>query len=421
MMKVTAVSTLATLALISACGTSSTSRSSGTGGSGAGTGAGASGSGAGGAAAADPLYSIASLVEGPNGRTLYLQTVTSLDKDLTNAAAIEVPGNSRHWAHEGSVYIGLAEEPTIVKYTPNAAGQLVEAKRVSFENYGLSSIPAGLAFISGTKAYLMAEKQYTAIIWDPAAMELRGTIDLTSLKRDGYNAELSMVTVSDNTVYAPLRYVNFQAADILHDVSVLILDAAQDKIVNVAHDDRCPSAEQPAVLPDGSVYVLADGRSFMAQNYAIAAQKPVPKNCILRILPGQTSFDPKYYVAVPTLGGGKDVATPLWYVSDKVGYAKLFYPDAVKPGADTSGFNLWVNPVFKLWKFELGDEAAAQEVKGAPFSMVAFGGARVDGKLYIGEAQDSASCTVYELDPKTTEATAKFKMAGLMRDLYRLR
>jgi len=367
------------------------------------------------------LYSIGSIIQNPEGRTLLVQTLQSLDEDINNDNALEFSGNARHWAHGGAVYIGLAEEPTIEKYVPDAGGKLVSSGRVSFLSHGLTSVPAGQVFISDTKAYLFAEGQYRVIVWNPSTMEIAGEIDLSMLKKDDFNIELWTASLAGDRVYVPLRYVNFNAKEIFHQVSVVQIDAAADKVVGVAHDDRCVGASTPAVTDDGTVYVLADGRSYLAQVYAVEKKETPPANCILRIRPGETSFDPDFFVSVPSIAGGRDVVTSLWYVRDGVGYAKMYYPEQLEPGADTSGFQFWFNPAFKLWRIQLGDQVSAEEVNGAPFSMIAFGGASIGGSLFLGETQDAKTCTVYAMDPDKNQAEPRFEMQGAMRDLYRLR
>jgi len=370
---------------------------------------------------ATELHSIGAIVQNPEGRTLLVQTLRNLDEDLDNSAALEFSGNSRHWAHGGAVYIGLAEEPTIEKYVPDEGGTLSLSGRVSFLSYGLASIPAGHLFLSDTKAYLFAEGQYEVIVWNPLAMEIDGEIDLSELQLDGFDIELWTPSALGDHVYVPLRYVNFDAGEILHQASVIQIDAAHDEVVGVAHDDRCVGAGEPAVTGDGIAYVLADGRSYLAQVYATARMETPPTNCVLRILPGETSFDPDFHVEVPSFAGGRDVATSLWNMGGGVGFAKMYYPEQVAAGADTSGFNFWFNPAFKLWRIELGDDVSAQEVEGAPFAMAAFGGVSMDGSLFIGETQDGATSTLYEVHPDTNRAEARFEMQGVMRDLYRLR
>jgi hypothetical protein len=370
---------------------------------------------------ATELYSIGAIVQNPEGRTLLVQTLGSLDHDIDNSRALEFSGNARHWSNGGAVFIGLAEEPTIEKYVPDSSGALVSAGRVSFLSHGLSAIPAGNIFLSETKAYLFAESQYQVIVWNPSTMEITGEIQLSSLKMDGYDIELWRATRAGSRVYAPLRYVNFDAKEILHRVSLVDIDADRDEIIAVAHDDRCVGAEEPAILDDGSVYVLADGRSYLAQVYAAAQKQEPPKNCILRMLPGQTSFDPDFHVEIPSLTGGKDAASALWHTGVGVGFAKMYHADKLAPGADASGFQFWMNPVFKLWRVTLGQTPIAEEVQGAPFSMLAFGGQIIDGKLFIGETENAQTSTVYEVDPVANQARARFTMQGAMRDLYRLR
>jgi len=370
---------------------------------------------------ATELYSVGSIVQNPEGRTLLIQTLRTLDADIDNGAAIEFAGNSRHWAHGGAVYIGLSEEPTIEKYVPNDAGELIPSGRVSFLSYGLTSIPAGHVFLSDTKAYLFAEGQYLVLVWNPSTMEIEGQIDLSDLQMDGYDIELWSVTGAGNRVYVPLRHVNFDAGEILHRVSLVQIDAERDEVVAVAHDDRCVGAGEPAVTEDGAVYVLADGRSYLAQVYAMQRMETPPTTCVLRVLPGETSFDPGFHVEIPSLTGGRDAVTSLWYVGGGVGFAKMFYPERLAPGADTSGYDLWFNPVFKLWRIHLGDQVSAEEAEGAPFSMLAFGGVSLGESLFIGETQDASTSTVYEARRDTNQSEARFQMQGVMRDLHRLR
>ncbi|WP_169796516.1 DUF4374 domain-containing protein [Chondromyces crocatus] len=367
------------------------------------------------------LYSVGSIVQSPEGRTLLVQTLRSLDEDTTNENALEFAGNSRHWAHGGAVFIGLDEEPTIEKYVPDEAGVLQPSGRVSFLSFGLTSIPAGNIFLAENKAYLMAEGVYKIIVWNPSTMEIDGEIDLAPLKREGFDIEIYYPNRAGNRVYTPLRYVNFAAGEILHEVGLVQIDTDGDVVVADAHDDRCVGASQPAIADDGTLYVLADGRSYLAQLYATQRMTPPPKNCILRILPGETTFDPDFYTEIQAITGGKEVVTPLWYAGGGVGVAKMFYPDQIPPGTDTSGYKLWYQPAFKLWRIELGDTVRAEEVPGAPFSMNAFGGVTLDGRVFIGETEDGATSTIYEVDPDESRIQSHFVMEGLMRDLYKLR
>src|SRR5689334_8161909 len=85
-----------------------------------------------------PLYALGSVVIQPDGRrTTYVQTLSSLDVTrVDNTRAVEIPGNGTLLIHDGHAFVGLAEEPTVVRYTPDAAGVLREDGRVNFLREG---------------------------------------------------------------------------------------------------------------------------------------------------------------------------------------------------------------------------------------------------------------------------------------------
>lgn len=62
---------------------------------------------------------------------------------------------------------------------------------------------------------------------------------------------------------------------------------------------------------------------------------------------------------------------------------------------------------------------SAREVDGAPFGVIGFAGAAVDGKHYTGVG-DAAQSVVYEVDPETGAAVPTFTMDGYFYGLSRL-
>jgi hypothetical protein len=368
----------------------------------------------------DPLYSVGSVVQDTEGnRTMYLHTVSSLDQHLDNTDGIEIPGNVRHWAHDGAVFIGLDEEPTLTRYRPDVSGALVEEGRVSFLDYGLPGIPAGFAFLSDRKAYLMSEVGYEVIIWDPREMTITGTLDLSAYQVEGYSVELWSATVVGDLLYVPLRHADFVAGVFVEEVAVIVIDHTTDAVVGVARDERCVAASQPMLGDDGYVYVMGDGRSYLLQVYAMASGEEPPHNCILRMKAGEATFDPDFFVDIPALTGGPDAATPLWGAPGSVAWARLFHAEDVPPGTDASGFAFWSIPAFRLWRFELGDTVVAEPVEGVPPGFVDFGGSVVDGHLFAPVSAEPTSTTVYEISPEG--ALERFTMDGLLRDIHRLR
>lgn len=372
------------------------------------------------------LYSLGSIIYQPGGtRTTYIQTIPSLDIDrVTNENAIELPGNGIHLAHGGHVYIGLAEEPTMVRYTPDADGTLRENGRVSFLNQGLASTGFGNAFVSDTKAYMFSEAQYVAVVWNPQTMEITGTIDLSYLQKEGFDVEFWTVSYYQGRVYVPVRYANWNDFRIDKSVTLMIIDAETDAILATATDSRCHSGGRPVFTPSGDAYVMADGRNWSAQLFATVAGSEVPTNCLLRIRAGALEFDPDYLVEIPTMTDGLEVATELETSVDGAGvaFAKMFYPDQLPAEVPiASDFAFWEEPAFKMWRIELGDTPSAMPVSDLPFSALAWEGAPLEGKLYTGESPDYATSRIYEIDPETNRAVPLFEMEGTFYGLRKLR
>ncbi|APR84274.1 Hypothetical protein A7982_09623 [Minicystis rosea] len=399
------------LLLLASCGSSSES----TGGAG----------GTGGQAASGPLYALGSVVLNDDGtRTTYVQTIKSLDiTSIDNKNAIEVPGNGTLTPFGDSILVGLAEEPTIVRYKPDAAGVLRETGRVSFLNYGLSHADFGSVVADPTHAYMISSEQFLAIQWNPTTMEVTTTTDLAYLKQDGFDTEFWTTTARDGKVYIPARYANWDDGVILKKVSLVILDAASGKVLGTAEDDRCYSGGRPSFTANGDAYVMADGRSYSAQMYANAAGQPPPPNCILKIPAGTTAFDPNYLREVPKITNGLETTGEMLSVVDGSGVAftLMFYPSQLPSDVKPVDFGFWSYPVFKGWRIELGDEPKGTEVSDMPFTTIGFDGAVMDGKLWIGTGPDTAQSLLYEFDPATNKATKRFLMDGLFYGIHKLR
>jgi hypothetical protein len=376
--------------------------------------------------AVSTLYSLGSIIEDADGeRTTYVQTITSLDIDqATNAEAIELPGNGIHLAHGGHVFLGLDEAPTMIRYTPDASGTLQENGRLSFTTLGVTSVGFGNAFVSDRKAYMVSEQQYVAAVWDPEAMELITSIDLSYLEKDGFDVEFWTVTYYQGRVYIPVRYTNWGDRIVDQSVTLVIIDAEADTILATATDSRCYSGGRPVFAPNGDAYVMSDGRNWSAQLFATMNGDPVPANCLLRIRAGALEFDPDFLVEIPSLTGGLEVATELETGLDGSGvaFAKMFYPDEVPAEVPLDdNFEFWQEPAFKMWRIELGDTPSAMPVEDIPFSALAWEGASVDGKLYTGESPDYTSSLIFEIDPAANRAVPLFEMEGTFYGLRKLR
>ncbi|MEM6955921.1 MAG: hypothetical protein AAF645_09530 [Myxococcota bacterium] len=371
------------------------------------------------------LYSVGTIVTQPTGRTLFVQTVPSLEGSLNLDSAIEAPGNSRHWAYEGSVYVGLGQEPTLIRYVPDEEGRLQEVDRLSFSRFGVGRMPPALTFLSPTKAYLLLYEELTLAVFDPTAMEITGEVDLSSLGEEGFTSELWFPTLSEGRLYVPVRPVNYATFDIVPSVRVAIFDTERNTLLGVADDRRCVAASRPAVGPDGDVYVIGEGRNYITQVLAEARDAEAPPTCLLRIRAGETRFDPDYFVDVASFTEGLGAATGMWQVPGEPGvaYAKMVDLSALPEDASLTALNLFGFSIFRFWRIELGDEVRAVEVGDQPASTIDFGASSVDGLLYfgVGDTSMGGETNVLRIEPSANRSATAFSLTGSLRDIYRLR
>jgi hypothetical protein len=371
---------------------------------------------------ANAQYVLASVVLTDEGRTTYVQVLPSLSGHVTNEKAVEIAGNGAIAVFGRHVFVGLAEEPTWVRYTAGADGTIRQTGRISFMGHGLRRIDFGNAIVDAHTAVSVSSEQYMAIVWDPEDLVIKGTIDLAHLKQDGYELEVWTTIAHDGLVYVPGRWANWTDGRILPRVSLTILDPRRQMLLGTAESTRCASGGRPIFARDGYAYVMGDGRNYSIQMYANARGEAPPKNCLLRIGPGKTEFDPEYHREISSLTGGHESASELETVAQGSGIAftKLLYPEALPAGVKPDDFEFWEHRVFKAWQIDLGDDPQAKEVAGLPFSALGFEGSAVDGKWYTGESPDYSRSVVYEVDPAANTAKEKFSMDGLFYALRRL-
>lgn len=365
-------------------------------------------------------FVLGSVVITPDGRTTYFQVVPELDGEVTNEAAVEAPGNGVILSRGRDVFLGLAESPEWVKYTVAEDGTLAETGRLSLANEGFSYVDYGNVLVSDEVAVSVSSASLVAVVWNPRTMQIVRTIPLPHLQRDGYDVEVWTTVAQDGLVYVPSRWSDWTGGRIWPGVQTTILDPVAGEIVAIATDDRCASGGRAVRGDDGYTYVMGDGRSYSAQMFANAGGDPAPANCLLRIPPGETAFDPDWSVEIPSLTGGLEVATELETPApgSSTGFAWMFHEDELPDGVEPVDFGFWGYPVFGLWRLALGDEPTAAPVEGVPHGVLGFGGSAVDGNLYVGLG-DTEQSVVYEVSPDG-EARETLTMDGYFYHLARL-
>jgi hypothetical protein len=359
-------------------------------------------------------------IDADGNRTSYAQIADELSGHFDNASAIEAPGNATFLTRGSDFFYGLAESPTWVRYSTQ--GGFTETGRLSFLNFGLTYMDFSNVIVDAETAVSVLTGPAVAVVWDPTAMSVKGTIDLSHLVRDGYSLEAWTVVAHDGLVYVPGRWADWEGGRILQRMSLTVLDPASMSVVAVAEDDRCGAGGQVTFDSRGYAYMMGDGRNQMMQVFAAARGEPVVPNCLLRIAPGGTDFEDDFFFEIPTLTAGLDSMTEMQSatLTDGIGFAMMEYPDRISPDLDQVNFEHWDTPAYKMWRIQLGDAPTAEVVEGANFSVVGFSPAAVAGKLYNPESEDGSESSVYEIDPQANTAVLRFTMDGYFAGLLPL-
>ncbi len=360
-------------------------------------------------------------IDADGNRVSYTQIVDHLSGSFDNSTAIEAPGNATFLTRGSDFFYGLAESPTWVRYSTEG-GSFTETGRLSFANFGLTYMDFSNVIVDADTAVSVLTEAAVAVVWNPTTMSVEGTIDLSSLVRDGYSLEAWTVAAHDGLVYIPGRWADWEGGKILQRMSLTILDPKARSVVAVAEDDRCGAGGQVTFDSRGYAYMMGDGRNQMMQVFSAARGEPVVPNCLLRIAPGATDFEEDYFFEIPALTGGLDSMTELQSATrtDGIGFALMEYPDRISADLDQVNFEHWDTPAYKMWRIVLGDTPTAEVVDGANFSVVGFSPASVAGKLYNPESEDGSESRVYEIDPATNTATLRFTMDGYFAGLLPL-
>lgn len=363
------------------------------------------------------------VIDADGNRTTYVQTIPSLDAGpFTNDRAIEAPGNGVVLGGGRHFFIGLAEEPTWIRYSLDDSGAIVESGRLSFLNLGATRIDFGNALVDDNTAVSVLSAQATAVVWDPTRMEILGEIDLSHMVRDGFSLEVWTTTAYNGLAFIPARWSDWQGSRIGLGVQTTIVDPVAMRVVGVAEDDRCASGGRVVFDDQGFAYVMGDGRNYSIHMFANASGGSAPDNCLLRIRPGSTDFEESYFYTIPSLTGGLQSITELETAvqGSSLGFAKMFYPDELPAGVEPIDFDFWGSPAHKMWRIQLSDPPTAEEVEGIPFSTIGFAGSPFEGRLYTGESPDGNTTEVYEVDPVSNTARLRFTMDGYFNGLYEL-
>lgn len=362
----------------------------------------AAGAGGDSSSSVEPLYVVSTGVISGEDFLGYLVPFHSFEAgttfNLDNAA--ELGGGAWIFNRPGdaSVYVASLYEPTIVRWEVKDEGDFVKHETLNFTNLGIGSayLAATAPIFSATKSYFADEEQDQIIVWNPEAMELIGTIalgddDIGNLRPIPEGA----ILVRGDKLVVTVGWRDADDTTLYSDhVRVVTIDTNTDEIVDSRIENRNVHEALNTVASDGTAY-YSPYSLYAAYTEIGAGHGASP--LVMRILPGDTSFDQDFLLDLRTLVGGRP-AGDYTLIDDDTALIRAWHPEIVDP-VDPSDWQavLWGQAGFKWWRWHVGDDEAVEIANQKPGAQGAtvF---KIDGKTYTTlYADDLLSTDVVEI------------------------
>lgn len=344
-----------------------------------------------------PMYSLATSIFSQAGSATYVSVFDSLEvTGLDLEKAREHSGFATIGAVDGMLFVGAGEAPELTRYNVHSGGNLEEAGKISFANYGLTSAPLYLNhFVDSTSAYLVLEET-KRIVWNPSTMQISGVADAPGLARErsglvvksGYDR--SMV-VRDGYSFQPFYWTDGTYYDFSPSSQIAVYSNTDDSLVKLI-DAPCPGLDVATQDEAGNLYF---------SNWVFSAAAPVleedaPDTCVVRIKKGELDLDAGWTKSLSAMVGNRQTAA-FRYLGENVGVVAVFHDENVTINDDTEPSVITSGNHWKLWRVNLETQAAAP-VGGLDFIAGGYYAFRIEGRTFLLlPTADYAKTAVWEL------------------------
>jgi hypothetical protein len=380
---------------------------------------GSGGSGSGDAGGGDPLYAISTEIMSDDSSTSYVRTLKSIDAgEIDIKAAREFAGRATIAAFNGSLYVADGETPSVLRFSVDEGGNLAETGRVSFLNYGQSSVALddwNNTFVSPTKAYMIDWASGNQIVWNPEAMTISGQIEIPGLVKQGWEIDGTPGIVRGNRMYRVFVWGSWETYSFAEDQSLVVIDIETDKVVSTITERRCPALNNRITRDE------SDNLYFSNWIYNVPATltSGAAKSCALRIKAGSDSFDPHWSLAYAPMTEGREAAGFVYLPGDR-GLLDVFHHERVTIDANTDPLDLALSTNWRMWTVDLTTRTAKQ-VEGLDWLAGGFSVMALEGRSFVMVPGANYTRTFgYEVSPEGV-ATRRFETRGWSSQLVKVR
>lgn len=320
--------------------------------------------------ATGPLFAVTSEINTGSAYQSYLVVTDDITREqhLDISDGIELPGRARGVGPEGGrvVFTSGDEAPTLTRHDVMDDGTLVEGGTFTFAPAGVQSISeyqSQFYFVNETKAYYFDGATRSIVVWDPQALAISSSIDLSALARTDALLFFSQSPAIEmgTKLYYPAGWLTADRADVLNESAMVVVDTANDSAIVVV-DDRCGWARDGVIGDDGMIYLATE--SYAGAVHHLDSTKAFSP-CLIRFDPSSDSYDRSYLVELDEVidpGTDGDIAGMLVAGENGDAYIRVLDPSLVTP--PPVPILVAVRSWWSWWSLSLGDTPTAAPVSG---------------------------------------------------------
>jgi hypothetical protein len=218
-------------------------------------------------------------------------------------------------------------------------------------------------------------------------------VPLPALASADLELQSSPAVLRGDRVFRLFSWANFDTFEFSRAPQQLgVYDTASDELVSLVEDNRCPAVySEPFADESGALYFSNHVWSPME-----TLVKGAAPSCSLRVLAGETSFDPDWQLRYADFAEGRQGAV-LRYLGNGQALADIFHDERTSISSETDPSELGTSSNWRLWAVNLQTGAGAP-IEGLDFKPGGYSDVRVGGRTFIlMPSADYARTTAYEL------------------------
>ena len=364
------------------------------------------------------VYALTTEVMADDGSLSYVSILRSLDVgEIDLKKAREFVGRVTIAAHGGSLFVADGETPVVIRFSIGADDTLTETGRVSFLNYGLSTVALddwGNTFVSPTKAYMIDWASGNQILWNPATLTIAGQVEVPGLVREDWELDGTPGIVRGNRLYRTFLWGSWATYSFSQDQFLAVFDTETDKLVSLVSETRCPALNNRITRDE------SDNLYFSNWVYNVSATlvSGAPKSCALRLNAGSDTLDPDWVLPYADVTQGHEAAAFV-YLQNGQGLIDVFHEERVTIDATTDPLDLALSTNWRIWSLDL-TQRRAKPVEGLDWLAGGVSAITLDGRSFVLVPGSMYTRTFgYEVTPDG-RATSRFATRGWSSQLIKV-